>query len=90
MAAPCEFDRLLRKCVPHITEKLFFYLDYKLFKNCLVVSKSWNNLLTSHSFQKRGKSLFWEDIQKDLRLAATRGNVDIIRGVLSNFTVDMN
>ena len=79
MAAACEFDRLFTKSVPHIHEKIFFSNDYKTFKQCLDVSKSWNDLLTSKSFLRRGKSAFCEDIQKEIRLAAERGNVDIIR-----------
>ena len=90
MAVVCEFDRIFTKSVPHILEKLFFSLDYKSFKNCLVVSKSWNDLLTSEAFRKRSKSVFGEDIQEDLRVAAERGNIDIIRRVLSSFVVDMN
>ena len=65
-------------------------MDYETFKKCLEVSKSWNDLLTSESFLRRGKSRFCEDIQKELRLAAEIGNVDIIQRVLSNFMVDMN
>ena len=86
----CEFDKLFKKNVPHILEEIFFSLDYKSFKKCLEVSKSWNDLLTSESFQRRGKSVFCEDIQKDLLLAAERGNVDTIRRVLSTFMVDVN
>ena len=83
MAAACEFDKLFTKFVPHILEKIFFSMDYESYKNCLEVSKSWNNLFTSESFLRRGKSVFSEDIQKELRVAARRGNVDIIRRVLS-------
>ena len=86
----CEFDRLFTKNVPHILEDIFFSLDYESFKKCLEVSKSWNDLLTSESFQRKGKSVFCEDIQKDLLLAAERGNVDTIRRVLSTFMVDVN
>ena len=90
MATACEFDRLFTKRVPHIHEKIFFSLDYISFKKCLEVSKSWNNLLTSESFLKKGKSLFCEDIQKELLLAAERGNMGIIKRVLSSFVVDIN
>ena len=50
MTAACEFDRLFTKSVLHIHEKIFFSVDYKSFKKCLEVSKSWNDLLTSESF----------------------------------------
>ena len=72
MAAECEFDRLFTKRVLHIHEKIFFSLDYESFKKCLEVSKSWNALLLSESFLRRGKSVFCEDIQKELRIAAKR------------------
>ena len=88
----CEFDRVFSKNVPHILEDIFFSLDYNSFKKCLVVSKSWNELLTSESSLRRGKSVFCEDIQKELLEAAAgvRGNVDIIKRVLSTFMVDVN
>ena len=90
MAAVCEFDRLFTKRVPHIHEKIFFSLDYKSFKNCLEVSKPWNDMLTTESFLRKGKSVFCKDIKKDLLRAAKRGNVDLIRKVLSIFLVDIN
>ena len=90
MATVCQFDRLLTKRVPHIHERIFFSVGYESFKKCLNVSKSWNDLLTSESFLRRGKSIFCEDIQKEFLLAARRGNMDIIRRVLSNFMVDIN
>ena len=89
--AACEFDRLFTtQNVPHIFEEIFFCMDNNSFKKCLEVSRSWNDLLTSESFLRRGKNIFCKDIQKELRLAAERGNVDIIRRVLSSFMVDMN
>ena len=90
MATVSQFDRLFTKRVPHIHEKIFFSIDYESFKQCLEVSKSWNYLLTSESFLRRSKSVFCEDIQKEIMLAAERGNVDIIQRVLSNFMVDIN
>ena len=86
----CEFDRLITKSVPHLHEKIFFSLDYESFKKCLEVSKSWNDLLTSEHFLSRGKSLFCEDIQKDLVLAAEEGKVVMIKRVLSKFMIDIN
>ena len=90
MAAACEFDKLFTKFVPHILEKIFFSMDYKSYKKCLEVSKSWSNLFTSESFLRRGKSVFSEDIKEELRLAARWGNVNKIRRVLSCFAVDLN
>ena len=90
MAAASEFDRLFTIRVPHIHEKIFFSLDYKSFKNSLEVSKSWNDLLTSESFLRMGKSVFCEDIQKEILRACVKGDVDIIQRVLSSFMVDLN
>ena len=84
MAAACEFDKLFTKAVPHILEKIFFSLDYESFKKCLEVSGSWNDLLTSESFLRRGKSVFCEDIQKEILLAAKGGNNFVIKRVLSS------
>ena len=52
----CTFDTLFSKNVPHLLEKIFLSLDYKSYKRCLEVSKLWNDLLTSKSFQRKGKS----------------------------------
>ena len=90
METASEFDRLFTKTVPHIYEKIFFSLDYESFKQCLEVSKSWNDLLTSESFLRKGKSVFCEDIQRELRLGASSGNVDTVRKVHSSFMVDVN
>ena len=90
MAVACEFEKLLAKRVPHIHEKIFFSLDYKSFMKCVEVSKSWKDWLKSESFLRRGKSVFCKDIQNELLLSAKRGNVDMIRRVLSTFMVDIN
>ena len=90
MAAACEFDKLFTKTVPHILEQIFFSMDYESFKKCLEVSKSWNDLLTAEFFLRKGKSVFCEDIEKELILAVERGNVNIIRRVLSSFMFDTN
>ena len=51
--------------MPAIFGKIFFYLDYKSYKTCLEVSKAWENMLKSESYQRKGKSVFHIDIQKD-------------------------
>ena len=86
----CEFDRLLTRNVPHILEKIFFSIDYASFKKCLEVSKSWNDILKTESFLKRGTTLFWEEIHDELRLAAKEGNVDTIISLLSSFQANVN
>ena len=65
-------------------------MDYASFKNCLEVSKSWNDLLTSESFLKKAKALFSDKIQMEVLQAADEGNVDIIQKVLSTFNFDIN
>ena len=90
MATSCEFDRLFTQTVPHILEKIFLSLDFKSYMNCLETSRSWNDLLRSESFQTKGKTVFCEDIQRELQIAAEKGNVVMIQRVLSSFTVDIN
>ena len=90
MAAACEFDRLIKRNVPHILEKIFLSLDSKSFMNCFEVSKSWNDLLTSESFQRKGKPIFSEDLEEKLQKAADEGNSDEVRKILSSGLVDIN
>ena len=91
--APCAFDTLLAKNVPHILESIFLSLDYKSFKDCLEVNKTWNGLLTSESFQVKAKLVFHEDIvneQKELWHASMWGKVEVVKRILSSIMVDMN
>ena len=60
--APCAFDRLFKRNVPHILEKIFLSLDYESFKKCLCVSVDMRKALTSALFQTKGKSVFHEEI----------------------------
>ena len=59
------FEALLSKNVPHILEKIFFFLDYESYKRCIEVSHVWHDLLTSDSLKKKGKSVFHTEILKD-------------------------
>ena len=72
------FDKLFTRNVPHIYEKIFLSLDYYSFKSCLMVNKKWNQVLTSESFQKMGKSSFnvW------LIYAAMYGHRDMVQLLL--------
>ena len=88
--AACDFDKLLTRNVPHILEKIFFSIDYASFKKCLEVSKSWNDILKTESFLKRGTTLFWKEIHHELKLAAYEGNVDTITYLLSSFEANVN
>ena len=90
---PCAFDTLFDKHVPHILEKIFFYVDYEAFKTCLEVNSSWNGLLKSDSFQKKAKILFRDEILKDerkLMQASEKGITEEVRRVLSGGFVDVN
>ena len=89
MAPACEFDRLFTTNVLHIHEKIFLSLDCISFMNCLEVSRSWNDLLTSESFTIKGKALFSEDIRMELRFAARSGQSDMVRRILSSGMVSL-
>ena len=59
------FDKLFSRNVPHILEKIFFSLDYESYKNCLEVSDTWEELLMSEKYQKKGKAAFQDDLKRD-------------------------
>ena len=63
----CAFDPLFTRSVPHILEKIFFYLDYDSFQQCVRVNTTWYELLTSDSYRKKAKTLFCEEIFNDQR-----------------------
>ena len=87
------FDTLFKKNVPHLLEKIFFLLDYESYKLCLKVSIVWKDLLTSQSFQMRGRSVFHKDILRDgmrLWLAAKAGDKDKARELLSTGMVNVD
>ena len=79
MNALWEFDRLFTKTVLHILEKIFLSLDCKSCINCLEVSRSWDDMLTSESFQRRGKYIFCEDIREELMQTAQKGSTDRLK-----------
>ena len=90
---PCHFDELLRKNVPHILEHIMYSLDYESYKTCFEVSTAWKELLTSDSFQIKGKSVFCDEILKEEDLlynAPGDGNKDAIGRLLSTGLVDIN
>ena len=91
--SPCYFDTLISKNLPHILEKIFFSLDYESFKNCLEVSNEWKSVLTSDRYITKGKSVFKEGITKDekqILVAANKGNKDDVRVLLASGMVDVN
>ena len=56
------FDLLLKRNVQHIWEKIFLSLDYATFKNCLKVSKEWNEVLQKKSFKLKARYTFAADM----------------------------
>ena len=78
----CSFDIILSKSVPHVLEQIFFYLDYKSFKNCQEVCKAWKEQLTSESVQRKARSVY--SYQKKLYWAAFNGNTDAVKVLLKS------
>ena len=89
----CQFDKLLKKNVPHILETIFFSLDCKSFGNCLKVNKEWNKLLRSESFKtkvKSGRSALKREICTKVFLAAGKGSLEEVKRLLATGMVDVN
>ena len=90
---PNVVDALLSKNVPHILEKIFFSLDYKSFKTCFEVNRSWKGLLKSEDFQTKSKDVFkheiWQDEKKFLN-ASREGDVETVKRLLSLGLVNVN
>ena len=59
------FDPIFQRNVPHILEKIFFYLDYESYLKCTEVTKTWKKMLLSESFQRRAKIVYKKDILID-------------------------
>ena len=89
----CAFDKLSTRSVPHILEKIFFSLDYDSFKNCLEVSRTWNELLMTKKYQMRGKLVFQEGLKRDekkLWFDSIDGRSGEIRKLLSSGMLDVD
>ena len=90
----CAFNMLFTKSVPHILETIFLSLDYESFKECLKVSKVWNQLLTSESYLLKGKLKFQKEIRKDQCILAFQavcyGNIGRVQRLLSSGMLDIN
>ena len=79
--------------MPHILENIFLSLDYKLFMTCLEVSNTWNELLSSESYQRKGKTVFQDEIpeyQEKLWLASMKGDSVEVRRLLKTGILDGN
>ena len=93
MADSCAFDTLFARNVPHILETIFLSINYKSFKECLEVSRTWKNLLTSDSIQLKAKEVFHKEIENEcgeLWHAAMQGMVLEAKKILSYAMVDVN
>ena len=90
MAAVSSFDKLFSITAPHILEKIFLSLDLKSFINCFRVSRSWNILLTSESFQEMAKPIFYHDLTIELWHACKKGNVQEVTNFFSSGLIDIN
>ena len=51
------FDKLFRKNVPHILEKIFLSLDFVSFKKSHEVCKEWKVLLLSKSVKEKTEKI---------------------------------
>ena len=90
---PEDFDNSFTKSVPHILEKILLFLDYETYKKCSKVSIAWNEILMSKSFQRKAKSVFQEEIEKDqedLWWAVKKSNTEEIMELLNSGFLDVN
>ena len=88
-AGSCALDALFTGNFEHILERIFFSLDYKSFKTCCEVSKTWRERLTSERFRANFHSAISDD-ERELILASMRGDVRGARRLLSLGLVDVN
>ena len=89
---PSAFDTLFARNVPHILEHIFFSLDYKSFKMCTSVNKTWRELLTSSRYQNELKEMRIEKKKNEEKLysASQEGNAEEVRRLIHNHGVDVN
>ena len=69
--------------VPHIHEMILLSLDYKTFKKCGGVCKTWDELLASESFCKKAYSAYKEEMDLELLTYAKEGQIDNIKRLLT-------
>ena len=92
MSQASTFDALLSRNVPHILENIFFSLDYKSFKTCMQVNKTWRELLSTASYQKRLYEILIEKQVNEAELfrASKEGSVEDVKKLVFNNMVDVN
>ena len=59
---------LEEKKLREVIEKIFLSLDWKSFKTCLDVSKTWREVLTSDSYRAKVKLVFHNELVKEQKL----------------------
>ena len=82
------FDTIFKRNVPHILEKIFFYLDFESYLKCIEVKNTWKNMLLSDSFQKRAKKFY--RLEEKLRNLSFAGNSDAVHKLVSCGLVEVN
>ena len=89
---PSAFDTLFERNVPHILEGIFFSLDYKSFKTCMSVNKTWRVLRTTARYQKELKEMLIEKTKNEEKLysASEEGEAEEVRRLVHNHAVDVN
>ena len=87
-----SFNTLFIKNLPHILEIIFFSLDYKSFKACMEVNKTWRSLLSIPAYQEEMEKMLKEKIKNEEELfqASRNGNVDEVRRLIFNLKTDPN
>lgn len=60
------FHLLLKRNVLHIWEQIFLSLDYESLRNCLKVSKAWNEVFNKQSFRAKILSKFSTQMLMDV------------------------
>ena len=89
---PSALDALFTRNVPHILENIFFSLDYKSFKTCMSVNKTWRELLTTARYQNELKEMLIEKKKNEEKLhsASEEGNAEEVRRLVHDHAVDVN
>ena len=92
IAVPSAFDTLFAMNVPHILEIIFFSLDYRSFKKCIRVNKTWRELLTTARYQVELKKMLIEkkENEKKFYTASIEGNAEEVKRLAYNQLVDVN
>ena len=92
ICAPSAFDTLFLRSVPHILEKIFFSLDYKSFKTCMSVNKTWRDLHATARYKKELAKMLIEknNNEKKLYSASRDGNAEEVRRLIYTHMVNVN